>query len=163
MQDLFEWQKVADDLSEKHDLNGDQIKRLEQQLIYALFSGKIPPRDKYGKVISPFVKMVKGGRDVCIQVSDVNKFFFEVEPKYVWKPRKKKGRPMGTSILKANSISGKLKSDAKEAASQLKRISGRTPQRRQVADRLASCFPDYTDYTANFIEKFIRVSWWRGD
>jgi hypothetical protein len=32
-----------------------------------------------------------------------------------------------------------------------------------VADRLASCFPDYADYTANFIEKFIRVSWWRGD
>jgi len=161
MQDLFEWQKVADDLSEKHDLNGGQIKRLEQQLIYALFSGKIPPRDKYGEVISPFVKMVKGGRDVFVNVKEVNNFLFDVEPKFVWKPRKKMGRPVSNNSLEVHQASGKLKSDAIQAVAELKKLSGRVPHRIQVANRLVKNFPDYKKYKPEYIEKYLRVCWWR--
>jgi len=161
MNDLYEWSKVVDDLSEKHDLDNDQIKRLEQQLLYGLFQGRIPPRNKCGKVISKLLTITRNSQDVFVNVKEVNNFFFDVEPKFVWKPRKKRGRPVSSSSLKVHHASGKLQSDAIQAAAELKKISGRIPQRIHVADRLVKNFPDYKKYKSKYIEKFILVSWWR--
>ena len=161
MNDLYEWSKVVDDLSEKHDLENDQIKRLEQQLLYGLFRGRIPPRDKRGKVISKLLTITRDTQDVFVNVKEVNIFFFDVEPKFVWKPRKKKGRPVSSSSLEVHRASGKIQSDAIQAAAELKKISGRIPHRIQVADRLVKNFPDYKKYKPEYIEKFLLVSWWR--
>ena len=161
MIDLYKWWKVADDLSEKHELNAGQKAELERKVIVALFNGSIRPLDKYGQLISPLRKIPKGARDVWVGVSDVNKYFFNVDPKFVWKPRKKLGRPVSFSSLEVHRASGKLKRDAIEAAAQLKSNAGRPPHRSQVANRLTNKFSDYSAYEASYIEKKLRVGWWR--
>jgi len=161
MNDIYVWSKVVDDLSEKHDMDHDQIKRLEQQLLYGLFRGRIPPRDKLGKVIPMLLTITRSTQEAFVKVKEVNNFFFDVEPKFVWKPRKKRGRPVSNSSLEVHRASGKLESDAIQAATEIKKISGRIPQRFQVADRLVKNFPDSKKYKPEYIEKFILVSWWR--
>ena len=160
MTGLYEWWKVVDDLSEKHGLNAGQETELERKVIVALFNGNILPLDKFGQAISQLLRVSKGTGDVWVQVSDVNKYFFDVDPKFVWKPHKKQGRPVSSCSLEAHLASGKLKKDAIKAAGQLKGNTGRTPHRTQVADRLANSFFDYSGYKTSYIEKKILVSWW---
>ena len=164
MTDLYPWWKVVDDLSEDHALNAEQQAKLESELeesvIVALFNGSIRPVNKFGQTISPLLEISKGARDVWVRVSDVNKYFFDVNPKFVWKPRKKQGRPVSHCSLEAHLASGKLKIDAIKAASQLKGNTGRIPHRYQVANRLAQNFPDYSRHKAGYIEKKLRIGWW---
>ena len=161
MTDLCEWWKVVDDLTEKHGLDARQEAELERRLIVALFNGSIRPVDKYGQTISPLLKISRGARHVWVGVSDVNNYFFNVDPKFVWKPRKKQGRPLSPCSLEAHRASGKLKIDAIKAASQLTGNAGRPPHRGQVASRLANNFSDYKGYEASYIEKKLRVGWWK--
>ena len=91
----------------------------------------------------------------------MNKYFFDVDPKFFWKPRKRQGRRVSSSSLDAHRASGKLKIDAIQAASQLKGSTGRKPHRGQVANRLARNFTDYSKYKASYIEKKLRVTWWK--
>ena len=161
MTDLYEWWKVVDDLSEKHALNSVQKAELESRLLIALSSGSIRPVDKYGQIISPLTTISRGSRHVWVRVSDVNKYFFDVNPKFVWKPRKKLGRPVSSCSLEAHLASGKLKIDAIKAANQLKGNTGSIPHRYQVANRLATSFPDYSGHKAGYIEIKIQVNWWR--
>jgi len=161
MADLYEWWKIVDDLSEKHGLNAGQETELERKVIVALFNGNILPLDKFGQAISQLLKVSKGTGDVWVQVSDVNKYFFDVDPKFVWKPHKKQGRPVSSCSLEAHLASGKLKIDAIKAANQLKGNTGSIPHRYQVANTLATSFPDYSGHKAGYIEIKIQVSWWR--
>jgi hypothetical protein len=161
MNDLYVWSKVINDLSEKHDLGNDQIKRVEQVLFHGLFQGGIPPLDKYGKVIPILLTITRGAQDVFVKVKDVNNFFFDMETIFFWKPRKKKGRPVSSSSLEVHRASGKLESDARQAAAELKKISGRDPCVGQVADRLVKNFPEYKKYKPSTIEKYLRISMWR--
>ena len=161
MIDLHDWWIVVDDLSKKHDLNECQKAELERQIIVALFQGWIPPLDKHGKLISHSLTLSRGKQYVRVRVSDVNKYFFDVDPKFVWKPRKKLGRPVSSCSLEAHLVSGKLEIDAIKAASQLKGNAGSIPHRYQVANRLAKNFPDYSRHKAGYIETKIQVSWWR--
>ena len=85
----------------------------------------------------------------------------DVDPKFVWKPRKRQGRHVSSSSLGAHLASGKLKNDAIKAASQLKGSTGRIPHRGQVANRLAKNFTDYSKYEASYIEKNLLVTWWK--
>ena len=160
MTGLYEWWRVVDDLSGKHCLNAVQEAELERRLIVALFNGSIRPVDKYGQTISPLLEISRGARHVWVGVSDVNNYFFNVDPKFVWKPRKKQGRPLSPCSLEAHRASGKLKIDAIKAASQLKGNTGRIPHRYQVANRLAQNFPDYSRHKAGYIEKKLRIGWW---
>lgn len=161
MTDLYEWWKVVEDLTEKHGLDARQEAELERSVIVALFNGSIHPMNKYGQTISPLLEISKGARDVWVRVSEVNKYFFDVNPKFVWKPRKKLGRPVSSCSLEAHLASGKLKIDAIKAANQLKGNTGSIPHRYQVANRLATIFPDYSRHKAGYIEIKIQVSWWR--
>jgi len=160
MTGLYEWWKVVDDLSQKHALNSVQKAELESRLLIALFNGSIRPVDKYGQTISPLLEISRGARHVWVGVSDVNNYFFNVDPKFVWKPRKKQGRPLSPCSLEAHRASGKLKIDAIKAASQLKGNTGRIPHRYQVANSLAQNFPDYSRHKAGYIEKKLRIGWW---
>lgn len=161
MIDLHDWWKVVDDLSKKHGLNAPRKAELERQIIVALFQGWIPPLDKHGKLISHALTLSRDKQCVWVRVSDVNKYFFDVDPKFVWKPRKRQGRHVSSSSLDAHRASGKLRIDAIKAASQLKGSTGRIPHRSQVANRLVKNFPDYRKYKASYIEKNLRVVWWR--
>jgi len=160
MTGLYEWWKVVDDLSQKHALNSVQKAELESRLLIALFNGSIRPVDKYGQTISPLLEISRGARHVWVGVSDVNNYFFNVDPKFVWKPRKKQGRPLSPCSLEAHRASGRLKIDAIKAASQLKGNTGRIPHRYQVANRLAQNFPDYSRHKAGYIEKKLCIGWW---
>jgi hypothetical protein len=160
MIDLHDWWKVVDDLSKKHDLNERRKAELERQIIVALFQGWIPPLDKHGKLISHALTLSRDKQCVWVRVSDVNKYLFDVNPKFVWEPRKKQGRPVSTCSLEAHRASGKLKIDAIKAASQFKGNTGRIPHRFHVANRLAKNFPDYGNYKASYIEKKLRTGWW---
>ena len=161
MTDLYPWWKVVDDLSEKHALDSVQKAELERCVIVALFNGSISPVNKYGQLISPLTTISRDARHVWVRVSDVNKYFFDFDLKFVWKPRKTLGRPAGSSTLEAYRASGKLKIDAIQAASQFKGNTGRMPYRSQVANRLAMNFSDYKGYEASYIEKKLRVGWWK--
>lgn len=161
MIDLHDWWKVVDDLSEKHDLDERQKAELERRIIVALFKRWIPPLDKHGKLISHSLTLSRGKQYFRVRVSDVNKYFFDVDPKFVWKPRKRQGRHVSSSSLDAHLASGKLKNDAIKAASQLKGSTGRKPHRGQVANRLAKNFTDYSKCKASYIEKKLRVTWWK--
>ena len=160
MTDLYEWWKVVEDLTEKHGLDARQEAELERSVIVALFNGSISPVNKYGQLISPLTTISRGARHVWVRVSDVNRYFFNVDPKFVWKPRKKQGRPVSRCSLEAHRASGKLKIDAIQAASQFKGNTGRIPHRSQVANRLAMNFPHYSKYKASYIEKKLRTGWW---
>jgi hypothetical protein len=160
MTDIHDWWKVVDDLSWKHSLTSTQETSLERLVITALFRRAISPLDKHGNVIEAALTMSRGRGGVYIRVCDVNKFFFAVEPKYVWKPRKKQGRPASSTGLEAYLSSGKLKTDAIKAARLTKERTGRSPYRVQVAEKLVRHFPDYSQYKTSSIEKLIRARWW---
>ena len=160
MTDLHEWWKVVDDLSWKHSLTSAQKTSLERQVVTALIQRAISPLDKHGNVVVTALTLPRGRGGVYIRVCDVNKFFFAVEPKYVWKPRKKQGRPVSLTGLEVYLSSGKLETDAVKAASQIRGRTGRRPYRVQVADELVGHFPDYSQYNASSIEKLIRARWW---
>ena len=161
MIDLYDWWKVVDDLSEKHEFNERQKSEQERRIAVALFQGWIPPLDKHGKLISHALTLSRDKQCVWVRVSDVNKYFFDVDPKIVWKPRKRQGRHVSSSSLDAHLASGKLKNDAIKAASQLKGSTGRKPHRGQVANRLAKNFTDYSKYKPSYLEKKLRVIWWK--
>ena len=161
MTGLYEWWRVVDDLSGKHGLNKEQEASLTRLIFTALFRRAIAPLDKHGNVITKALELTRGKQDVYVTAGNVNAFFFDVEPKFVWKPRKKLGRPVSSCSLEAHLVSGKLKIDAIKAASQLTGNAGRPPHRGQVASRLANNFSDYKGYEASYIEKKLRVGWWK--
>ena len=160
MTDIHDWWKVVEDLSWKHSLTSTQKTSLERLVVVALLQRSISPLDKHGNVLVTPLTLSRGRGGVYIRVSDVNKFFFAVEPKYVWKPRKKQGRPASLTGLEAYLHSGKLETDAIKAASQIRGRADRRPYRVQVADELVRHFPDYSQYKTSSIEKLIRTRWW---
>ena len=161
MIDLYRWWKVVEDLTWKYRLNKEQEASLTRLIFTALFRRAIAPLDKHGNVITKALELTRGKQDVYVTAGNVNAFFFDVEPKFVWKPRKRQGRPVSSSSLQVHSASGKLKRDAIKAAGQLKDNTGRTPYRSQVAAKLANTFSDYKRYEASYIEKKLRVGWWK--
>ena len=160
MNEIHPWWKVVDDISQRFQLKAGKREKLENQIVTALFSKAICPRDKYGEKLERSLQLTRDEFCVWVNAEDVNNYFGDIDSRYLWRPRKKQGAPIKVNSIEAISKTGQLETDAKQAAQSFQKRIGRPPTRDEIAKELNNIAP-YKDFEKSYLVSHLRARWWK--
>ena len=163
MKGFYPYHKVVSDLVQDHKLDNDCKKMLERDIVVSILSGSLQVYDQSGQKRQAPAQFTKESSDVLVDPNGVNRWFLIKGSRFVWTPRKQRGRPprpdKSIPKLKAD---GTLQLYVKNAVHELEQIGrGNTISRNSVAKQLKKTVFQGRELGDEYLKRHITKSMWK--
>ena len=162
MKKIYPWSQVASDIQAKYKLAPSDETNLATDIARAIYEKKIIPLSQSGMLIRSALSLPFGIENITpyLTVDAVNDWFKKTGYPYRWEPSSIKGAPKLEESLRALNDTGRLATDAKNAAEKIKTSNPLSVTRKTVARELKKTTYKNCKFSEKSLAHMLKTSMW---